>query len=217
MRLSLTLTLCLVVFVLFGQELPLGYITHYENSFNSTKPGKNTLFSGNTNYKVSNGKIELTKVNDTIYDFATGATMLVDNNIFGDFIAKTELNYSGETNDSLSGIVFIAGLRDSSNYYYVRMNEYGAYFNQVYKGVESTIEYNPTLIIPKNKTITLQITRDILTRSIQIKYNGSEAEFTDPNLVMGYIGFGVSGYTLGIDNITVWAPTSIAKPVGVFR
>ena len=143
--------------------------------------------------------------------------MLIDNNIFGDFITEAQLSYSGEEKDSLSGIIFIAGLKDSTNYYFVRINEKGAFFNQVYKGIESTILHDSLLAIQKNKRVTLRVTRDILNRSIQINYNGSKVIFTDPNLVMGYIGFGVSGYLLSINSIKVWAPTSIANPAGVFK
>ncbi len=217
MRLSFFLMSCLMVVCVFGQELPLGYISHFETSFAKSVLDKNIILSGNTDYKIVKGKIEMRETNDSILDFKPGATLLIDNNIFGDFITETQVSYQGVSNDSLSGIFFIAGLRDSANYYYVRINDKGTYFNQIYKGEESNINYDSTLAIQKNKLVALRITRDILNRSLVIKYNGSEVTFIDPNLVMGYIGFGVSGYKLNIDKISVWAPTSIATPAKVFR
>lgn len=217
MRLSVFLISFFVCIEGYNQELPLGYISHFETTFSKTLLDQNILLSGNSAYKLSRGKIELSESNDTIAGFKPGATLLIDNNIFGDFITELTFSYNGEKSDSISSLFFIAGLRDSANYYFVRINENGAYFNQIYKGQETSISHDSTLSIEKNKLVTMRITRDILSRSLNIKYNGSEVIFKDPNLVMGYIGFGVSGYKLSINGIKIWAPTSITIPANVFR
>lgn len=200
-----------------GQELPLGYISHFQTDFLGTKPDKNILFSGNLAYKLSKGTITLAEKADSSEGFSVGAMLLIDNNIFGDFIATTQFRYGTTEVDSLSGVIFIAGLKDSLNYYFIRMTEKGASFNRVYKGVESEIKYDSSLVIRPDKLVTLRIIRDIMTRSLTIKYNGVRVSFSDPNLVMGYIGVGTSGYELKINNIKVWAPTSIVRPANVFR
>lgn len=202
---------------IYSQELPLGYISHFHTDFSGSRLDKNILLSGNLDYKLSKGYIIINEKPDSVPGFPIGAMLLIDNNIFGDFITTTQLSYSAERTDSLSGIVFLAGLRDSSNYYFIRLTENGASFNQVYKGVQSEISYDSSLAILPGKLVSIRITRDILTRSLTIKYNGSKVSFTDPNLVMGYIGFGTSGYIMKINDIKVWAPTSIAEPANVFR
>jgi hypothetical protein len=211
--------ICSVLFSQFlnGQDLPLGYIEHYKLNLNSKAINDQLLTSAHTESKINKGVCFLTEKIDSLEAFNPSATFLVDNHIFGDFILDLSLSIQSVDTDSLSGLYFIVGLRDSTNYYFIQLNAHGAFFNKMYKGQVSIIDVDSTFILKEQAWHKVRITRDILSREILIVTGKQQVSFYDPNLVMGYLGLGVQDYSLAINKLIIWAPTSISKPAPLFR
>ncbi len=58
----------------------------------------------------------------------------------------------------------------------------------------------------------VRVTRDILNRSVTFILNrdvNKQVSFSDPRLVMGFVGFGTLTTQSSIRNINIWAPTVI--------
>jgi hypothetical protein len=199
-----------------AQNLPLGYIPHFQCDFSDKVLPKDLLFSPSISHSLKNGVLLLQNNPDSVVMFEPSAAMLIDNNIFGDFITEITLTNNSASSDSTSGVFFIIGLRNRENYYWVKLCNAGAEFSKMYKGKTDIISSDSGFVIPNNKPVKLRIERNILERSIVIKYQQAQVKFTDPNLVMGYFGLGTNSSKLGIDKITVWAPTSLAEPLTIF-
>ncbi len=203
--------------ILNGQELPLGYISHFSSSFNEKKIHKDISLPKGASYELKDGHLQLKENKAALWSHIPSSAFIIDNNVFGDFIAEIKIRCQeplGE--DSLRGIFVITGLKDSSNYYYVQINCSGAYFNRVYNGTKELVRFDSSLVIQQNQWLTLNIERNILKRNLSIECKGVKSVFKDPYLVMGYLGFGIQGYSLKVNEIDVWAPTSISRPVRLF-
>ncbi|MBN1117117.1 MAG: hypothetical protein JXA77_07935 [Bacteroidales bacterium] len=218
----MTKTCILILFlsvssIIFSQDLPLGYIVHFQEEFSKSSYSKNIILSADTIGNTESGWFYLSDKNDAAGLAFPGSTLLIDNHVFGEYIASLKINPKNNPEDTASAFYIILGLRDSSNYYFVEMNAKCSRFGSVYKGQRTILQTDSGLYCENNKPITLRITRDILNRSITIQKNGNTISFTDPNLVMGYFGIGVENGVLAIDSFIIWAPTSIAKPAPVFK
>ncbi len=208
----------LLYFLLFltpliqAQQMPLGYTRYFDLKTSGSKLNE-VFISGTNTAKTYTGSVfKLQEGGDSSNNFVPPALALLDNHIFGDFIALIRLQAKVLVADSLSGIYLLAGLRDSSNYYFIRLNQNGAGFFKMYKGKLSCIAFDSAFKPLWQNWQDMRLTRDILTRSLKIECKGFSTTFSDPNLVMGYIGIGVDGYILQSQRFEVWAPTSIQKP-----
>lgn len=201
---------------IYSQDLPIGYIVHFEANFSSPQMPDNFLFSQNSIRKIDKGWLKLSEKQDSVPSFYPGSVALVNNNIFGEFITSLKLNPLLNKADSSSAFFLIVGLRDSLNYYFVKMNSSASVFCRMYKGEISTLTTDSTLVLDNNKPVNLLVKRDILNRAVVIEKNKQTIYFTDPNLVMGYFGIGVENSSVAIDKITIWAPTSIEQPAPIF-
>jgi hypothetical protein len=200
------------------QELPLGYIKYFEAGYTKSKMADQFAFSDFTRAKITLTQMHIKNDSSPIGRLVPPGMALVDDWIFGDFISEVSLYYdcNPESSDSLKGIFLLTGLRDSSNYYFIHFNESASNFYKMYKGKVSLIDADSSFVLPKEKWTSLRITRDILGRTLQIEQNGKSLSFTDPNLIMGYIGFGVLESSLNIRKFVIWAPTAINKELFVF-
>ena len=219
MRFILTFTLAIVFNILSAQNLPLGYIKHFETDFSGTTIHKDLLFSPSVDEEIHKGTLQLKEKleQDSIVQFVPAAVMFIDNNIFGDFISELVFKVNIESTDSTAGAYFIFGLRDRDNYYFVRLNSNGAGFYKMYKGGVSLVSIDSSFVIESGKYTRLRIERSILERSIALNTGTKEIKLSDPNLVMGYFGMGESGSMLLVDKIIVWAPTSLDRPLNIFK
>ena len=200
----------------FSQDLPLGYIKYHEANFQNHKKS-DLIVSSDAFLKYHDGVLHLADSADSIRSTIPNAMLLADNYIFGDFITHITIKSKVFDKDSLSGFYIITGLRDSSNYYFLKMTSQNAGFYKMYRGEVSLIDVDSTFHLKDPTWQDLTITRDILKRTIKVANNGTLVEFSDPNLVMGFIGLGVSDYDLFIKKFTTWAPTAISEPANVFR
>ncbi len=210
----------LVVFLVSGlsaQELPLGYILQYDVNFNQASMPKDIIFSKGSNGSIDKGYLMLSEKEDSLKGFYPNAAAIIDNHIFGEYIVNLKIYPKIKTADSTSSIFLLLGLRDSLNYYFVEMDQKSTRFCSMYKGSKTVHLSDSSLFLTSDKVATLIIKRNILDRSISIQKNGVSVEFSDPNLVMGYFGFGVSNSLLRLDELKIWAPTSIEVPAPVFK
>jgi hypothetical protein len=208
--------LLIYINLLNAQTLPLGYINHFETDFSGNILHKDLIFSPSADLKIVNGIAYLQQNPDSVPQFEPSAAMLIDNNIFGDFISELTLIDYSIAKDSSSGTFLIFGLRNKENYYLVQMNTTGAAFYKMYKGKVDKIAHDSAFVLPKGKSVKIRIERNILERSLTIKMQGKQVEFTDPNLVMGYFGIGANTSKVGIDKLIIWAPTSMDEPLKFF-
>jgi hypothetical protein len=199
-----------------AQEQPLGYIKYFEADL-SKKQNHQFITTSQTVSKTDKGIMYCESKTDSVIRFTPSAVLLVDDFIFGDFIAQTKVKITANDSDSLSGFYIVTGLRDSTNYYFLQLTIRGAWLYKMYKGEISLIQSDSSFILKDNEWQNLRINRSILTRTIQVKNNGTLIEFNDPNLVMGYIGVGVCDYKLQLNKLSVWAPTAISQPTGIFK
>lgn len=203
--------------ILSAQELPLGYIQQFEASFNQASMPKDIIFSESCNERIEKGYLVLSEQVDSIKSFYPDAAALIDNHIFGEYIVNLKVQPRFETSDSASAIYLILGLRDSLNYYYIEFNPENTRFCSMYKGSKSVHLSDSSLTLESDKTVSLIVKRNILDRSIYIQKNGDSLQFSDPNLVMGYFGFGATNSLLRLDKVSIWAPTSIEVPAPIFK
>jgi hypothetical protein len=217
MRYILVLFIALGFSKLIAQNLPLGYISHFQCDFSTPQYDTNLIFSVLSESKIENGVLILKEQSDSINTFTPSAAMIIDNNIFGDFISEITLTGKQILADSSAGIFIICGLRNNFNYYLLKLNNQGIFFYKMYKGELSMISNDSSFLLKTGKPLKMRIEREILGRSISIKAQGKTSVFTDPNLVMGYFGVGVEDSKLFIDKIIVWAPTSLAEKAPLFN
>jgi hypothetical protein len=216
MRYFILLLLVSSLLPIAAQNLPIGYISYFHSDFTDKTLPKNIVNSRATILKPENGVLSMKSISDTNVAFFPPQVMLIDNNIFGEFISEIEFT-SQAIADSSSGIYLIVGLRNRENYYMVRFNTHGAGFSKMYKGKITDISFDSSVCISTGKKIRMRIERNILERSILIKLQGKTLTFTDPNLVMGYFGIGSENAILTIDKLSLWAPSSIEEALTIFK
>ncbi len=215
-KLVLTVLLfCQSGVLLFSQELPIGYISYFSNAC-AHKSFLNSWHSENADYwKIithKNGNTLRVVPADSIENsWVPEIRGILSNMIFGDFILEFEFKTSLNSGTDFSGFYFLGPVKTSQNYYTVAFTSDTLVFfyindSMTYRLTSMHVTFN------KDSWNKVRITRDILTRQLQIVLNNNSTEkivFTDRNLVMGYIGFGTHCVVSDLKNIHVWAPTSI--------
>ncbi|MBN2484666.1 MAG: hypothetical protein JXB34_01705 [Bacteroidales bacterium] len=202
---------------IMAQNLPLGYISHFESDFSAKTLHKNLIFTPSADYKIENGYLQLKAKPDTAPVFWPAAAMIINRHVFGDFISELSLINNTTGSDNCPGLFFIFGLRNPQNYYAVQFKPSGAVFLKMYKGAVDTIDQKPGFVPATKKTVNLRIERNILEQSVTFKMNGKEITFTDPNLVMGYFGLGTETSHISVDKLSIWAPTSLNDSISFFH
>lgn len=203
--------------LLQAQEYPGGYAKQFEAGFTKAKLSEQYAYTNGTKSTFSKGVVHLNYQPDSNQAFIPNGIMLIDNLVLGDFVANTKVMFKTIELDTLGGFFIVSGLRDSSNYYFIQLNNLGANFYKMYKGEVSLIDSDSSFVLSEQVWLDLKVSRDISKRTISIAYKGQNVEFYDPNLVMGYLGFGITKAKLSVKAIDIWAPTSIAKPTLVFK
>lgn len=217
MRLLLSIGIVLLSHTLNAQQYPLGYIKHFEAKFKSEQIEQDFSPSQRAEVKASNTQLHVHAISDSVISSFPEGSILLNNYIWGDFIANLSIMTKVSGTDSLSGIFFLTGIRDSSNYYFIQLNSYGANFYKMYKDNISLIDSDSSFIFKNMTWHDLRITRDILKRTITIELDKMRTEFYDPNLIMGYIGIGIKEAKFSMKRLNVWAPTVIEKPCTTFH
>lgn len=204
-----------------GQELPLGYAVHFKSGLESQKSIQGLCFSSFSMSKFNKaGGLSYMTLDTKAYDssevFLPPAAALIDRNKLGDFICKAKLRVKSPLADSCSGVYFIVGLRDSLNYYALQVQESNSKFYRIYKGERTLVDETEAFFLEADAWVELIMRRDILKRCIVLSLGDRSWEVSDSNLVMGYLGFGTFTSSLDLDELILWAPTSIDQKSSVF-
>lgn len=203
--------------IVSGQAYPLGFAKEFEANYSPKTMNKQFVYSAGTVPKMANMQCHVNYVADSAENLLPNGILLVDNLVLGDFVSNISLMKNSLDADSLSGLFFLCGMRDSSNYYFVQLNSYGASFYKMYRNEVSLIDADSSFILNDKTWHNLKVSRDIGTRVLKLESGKMKTEFYDPNLVMGYLGLGITQTCLSFKKFEVWAPTAISKPTLLFR
>jgi hypothetical protein len=225
---SLVIINSLFILASFSQELPLGYIIQYSQDFS----GKNALadfnFSDPDHWSISRDKqnyyLEFSE--KTGYTDSMGRPnmlAIISSHMYSDFIMELDIMPTGEGQVDRS-ISIVCGLKDTSNYYYIKLASKGGEDSHnvflVNKEVLTKISANTSIDInlQNNKWHRVKVIRNILEKTITVYFNdmiNPVLKAKDRTLIMGYIGFGSAGSAGKIDNINIWAPASVPGDTGI--
>jgi hypothetical protein len=198
----------------YSQKLPVGYIEQY-----SEKCINNNFFKTFYPENISNWRfiedsksktliIATDSLDKQVFPDIRG---IIRNMVFGDCIIEFEFRTNKKTSVS-EGFCFLGPVKSIRSYYVFLFSSDSILFSFINKGEIILVDRQPAA-----KTVSgwnkVRIERDILNRSITIIMNGDyihKNNFTDKNLVMGYVGFGTNKVSGFLRNIKIWAPTSIS-------
>jgi hypothetical protein len=206
----------------YVQELPLGYIIQYSQDFSGKGALQDFSFSDPGYWQVAGNKSNyyLEFSEKPGYPDSTGhpdMLAVISTEMYSDFIMELDIMQAGE-DEADRGICIIYGFRDPSNYYYIRLaSKVGADTHRVFlvrKKVltEISARTSPGNTLEKNKWNRVKVIRNILEKTIKVYLNDMTSPALtakDRTLIMGYIGFGTAGAMGKIDNVSIWAPTSV--------
>lgn len=225
----------LIIFFLFSlqaktQNIPAGYMLQYEQNFSSTRALNDFRFSSPQSWGISqiNNNYYLQLRSDTIYRpaaFSPGTIGILNNFVFGDFIMEVDLLTFG-SEENTKELCVLAAIRDSLQYYYIQLSGIADSSSNGIFLVNEAAGKNITSVNPEpfvwneNKWHHLRIERNIVQRTIHVYYDDMSNPLMvskDYELVMGYVGFGSFTGSGGVDNIRIWAPTSIHEEIRIFN
>ena len=221
--------MAIVIMISYAQELPLGYILQYSQDFSGKKALADFDFlypdycsiSGN----VNNYFLELSE--NTGYADSTGrpdVLAIISTHMYSDFIMELDVLPSGKEYDN--NIYLLYGFKDTSNYYYIYLaSDAGNNSNNIFmvhRSVLTKIGTDTTGGINRsnNKWHRVKVIRDILEKSLTVyidNMTNPAIKVKDRTLIMGYIGFGSAGNAARIDNINIWAPTTVPGDTIIFE
>jgi hypothetical protein len=207
--------------ILNAQNLPEGYILQYQQSFDNKNALGDFDFGKAASWQTTKtGSNSFLKFNGSGEDSVVNIAVL-QNKVFGDFIMEVSV-MPGMDSSGTSGVCIFIGLRDSTRYYYVQLdNKYDIMPNGIFilKNNEVRLlspEGQPSITLNDNKWHKVRIERNIVRRTILVYTDNAEKpvlQVKDYELIMGSIGFGSFNTEAKFDNIKIWAPTVISEPL----
>ncbi|MBN2348601.1 MAG: hypothetical protein JXJ22_07190 [Bacteroidales bacterium] len=214
----------------FTQELPVGYMLQSELNFTKSSSINEFEFSDAETWKISktgnNSYLELTGTGNYTPPFRSPFSIaLISNKMFGDFILEARLKQTGNEYNHRDMCIFF-GLRNASNFYYVHLAsaaDSNAHNIFVVKNAPRAPVADPLtsgINWGENVWHKVRIERNIVQGLIKIYFDDMKTpvmETINRTFVLGYIGFGSFDDSGCIDDIKIWAPTSIEQKAGIFR
>jgi hypothetical protein len=219
----------LIILASFSQELPLGYIVQYSQDFSGKEALSDFSFSDPGYWRVAGNKsnyyLELSeKPGYADSSGQPGMLAIISTEMYSDFIMELDIMKEGEE-QAENGICIVYGFRDPSNYYYVRLaskaiaDTHNVFLVRKQVLTKITTSTNPGNTLENKKWNRVKVIRNILEKTITVYLN----DMTNPvltakdrTLIMGYIGFGTAGTMGKIDNVNIWAPTSVPGDTVLF-
>ena len=212
-----------------SQSLPDGYILIYHQDFSSGTAINDLRFSNPDSWKISEFKENrsLEFQHQTAYEplFPSPRILgIIKDHIFGDFILEADLMQTGHNNEPAeTGILF--SIKDSSRFYYISLSDRQTDSTQgIFLVRNASLEkvsdwQTDSIVWGNNKWHKVRVERSIVNRVVNVYFDDMKKPVMttrNPVLVMGYIGFGSFASAGRIDNIKVWAPTSIPEEADFF-
>ncbi len=213
-----------------AQDLPLGWVIHYEQDFSSSSAINDFEFTDPAVWQIqrsgNNSYLELTGQSDYTPPYRSPCNIaLISGEIFGDFILEAMLKQSVKE-DEQGDMIIVFAMKDSSHFYYAHLD---ANPNATTRNVFSVNEaprlpagdpLTKGIIWEKDKWHKIRLERDIVRGSIKVFFDNMQKpviQIVDRTHILGYIGFGSYEGTGQVDNIKIWAPTSIEKKAEIFN
>jgi hypothetical protein len=229
-RLFYLILFLLVSMTLSSQPMPEGYILIYQQNFSSDTALKDFRFSSPGSWKINNlkGNRFLECIGQTQHDpgfSSPGIIGIIHGHILGEFILEADLMLTGPEKEGRDLCIFFS-VKDSSHYYYIQLSSqandtsHGIFL--VKNGPRYRVSnWQTTGIIWENqKWHKVRVVRNIINRSVSVYFDDMKNPVItsrDPELVMGYLGFGSFNNAGCFDNIKIWAPTSIPEKANFFK
>jgi hypothetical protein len=226
---------CLILFSLISitlcsQSIPDGYILVYQQNFSSDAALKDFRFSSPGSWKINNVResrfLECNDRSAYIPAFPSpGIIAIIARHILGEFILEADLMMPGPDRED-QDLCILFSAKDSSRYYYVHL---ASQANDSANGI-FLVKNAPRRRVSdwqtegiswgNQKWHKVRVARNIVNRSVTVYFDNMKNPVMtsrDPELVMGYIGFGSFNDQICIDNIKIWAPTSIPEETNFFE
>ncbi len=228
-NLLITLLIIHVSLISFSQILPEGYILIYEQNFS----GKNALddfrFSKPENWRINKNKenrfLEFTPDSSYIPVFYSPKNIgILSNHIFGEFILEADI-MQPENEYTNGDMCIFFSIKDSLQYYYVQIagnadnQSHGIFLVKKDSCRKVSEQQNNGINLSDTKWHKIRIVRNIVNRTVLVYVDDMKIPVItakNPELVMGYVGFGSFDDGGRIDNIKIWAPTSIPEEATFF-
>jgi hypothetical protein len=226
----LTFILCITSIVSFSQSIPDGYILLYQQNFSTDMAIKDFKFSNPGAWEITrikgNGFLEFMNKTQYVPEFRSPMIIgILAANIFGDFILEADLMQTGHEYGHRDMCIFFS-LKDSSRYYYIHLasqaddSAHGIFL--VKNAPRCKVSDWQTIGVNwgNEKWNKVRVERSIVNRIVTVYFNDMKKPVMatrNPELVMGYLGFGSFDDSGRIDNIKIWAPTSIPEEANVFE
>jgi hypothetical protein len=198
-----------------GQELPLGYITYYQQKCTNNQFINSLETTGGSIWKLSQNRsytiLEALPADSSHTAMLPSNRGVIKDMILGEYILEFEFRMFDSPMEGNAGFYFLSPVKDCDTYYAFCFTKDSLLFYITDSGTFTRIDSKPidTSVPEWNK---VRIERDILRRSFNFSFPGTSraiVSFSDPRLVMGYLGFGTQNVNSGIRNVMLWAPTAI--------
>jgi len=220
----------LISMTLSSQTIPEGYILVYRQNFSSDTALKDFRFSSPGSWKINsireNRFLECAGQgqNESVSS-SPGIIGIINHHILGEFILEADLMMTGqEPQDRDLCILF--SVKDASRYYYIHL---ASHANDSAHGIflvkdafrQRISDWQSEGISWGNqKWHKVRVARNIVNRSVRVYFDDMKNPVMtskDPELVMGYLGFGTFNDPGCLDNIKIYAPTSIPEDASFFK
>jgi len=217
---------CLLISLLctnlaYSQQLPVGYISYYSQRGNTSGFIETLAMNHPGNFEISKDRTStLLKPfrNDSAgIELPPASKGIIADIIFGEFIIEFDYKLQSGIIPSNSGFYFLCPVKSDNTYYALAFSSDSLSFFYANNGSVTNRKQVPDLKVNTGWN-NVRIERNILSRSLSITLNGDDihkAIFTDPNLVMGYIGFGTHNLSSYLKNVNIWAPTAFTDTLYV--
>jgi hypothetical protein len=220
----------LISMTLSSQSIPDGYILVYQQNFSSDTALKDFKFSSPGSWKIKslreNRILECSGQSTYAPGFTSPAIMgIINRHILGEFILEADLMMPAADQEG-RGLCIFFSVRDSLHYYYVHLasqvndSTHGIFLVKNAPRYKVSDWQTEGISWGNQKWHKVRVTRNIVNRSVKVYVDNMKNPVMtsrDPELVMGYIGFGSFHDPGFIDNIKIWAPTSIPEEAGFFK
>jgi len=202
----------------YSQDLPVGYINYYNQSARNDQFISSMTVCRPEYWKMSNDK-SATIISSPVEDSSGNENFsvnmgIIKDMIFGEMIMEFEfMPGTNVPSEDISGFCFICPAKTADTYYTSVFGNDSVSFYYIKKNIPERIAVNALSVKPRAWN-HVRITRDILHRSVTIVLNKDFSRrivFTDPRLVMGFVGFATINTECSLRNIKVWAPTTITE------
>lgn len=221
---------CITSVNLSAQALPDGHILLYQQDFSSVTAIKDFKFSNAVSWKISefkeNRSLEFFYHISCETVFHSPRIMgIIKDHIFGDFILEADLMQT-VSDSEFPEMCILFSVKDSSRFYYINLasrstdTTHGIFLVRNASLYKVSDWQTDSIAWGNKKWHKIRVERSIVNRMVTVYFDDLKKPVMttrNPELVMGYLGFGSFSSSGRIDNIKIWAPTSIPEEATFFE